>query len=106
MIVKAWNNGCHHENGNGYGLKVKKRDRDAYFRRDWKVILLELEGESEIVEINIDKDSLWNANCRELISVRIGRWLKKNNLASWEKWKPPELKLFWIHENKFRVSHY
>lgn len=25
MIVKAWNNGAHHTDGNGYRVKIKRR---------------------------------------------------------------------------------
>jgi hypothetical protein len=57
MKGKAWNNGSYSTNGNGYGLKIISQDRDAFFRRELKTIWLELVGESEPVEINIDKDS-------------------------------------------------
>jgi hypothetical protein len=87
MIVTVWNNGFHHADGNGYGLKIDVRDRDAFFRREWKTVLLELDGESTPIEVNIDKDSFWNETCRELISVRIGKWMIKNKLAPWEKRK-------------------
>ena len=43
MIVKAWNNGSHRSDGNGYGIKIKAQDRDTFFRREWKTIILELE---------------------------------------------------------------
>lgn len=31
MIVTAWNNGEHKQDGNGYGLKITPSDRDLYF---------------------------------------------------------------------------
>jgi hypothetical protein len=104
MKVKAWNNGSHHADGNGYGLKIDARDRDAFFRREWKTILLELEGESSPVKVNIDKDSFWNDTCRELISVRIGKWLIKNRLAPWIKGNPPVLTLTQIEGSRFRLT--
>jgi hypothetical protein len=103
MKVKAWNNGNHRTDGNGYGVKIEARDRDAILHREWKVILLELEGESASVEINIDKDSFWNSGCRELISVGIGRWLIHNQLAPWVKGHPPVLTLEPITLNRFRL---
>lgn len=65
MNVIAWNKGNHHSDGNGNGVKIDAHDRDAFFRREWIVIFLELEGESALVEINIDKDifgtqTAWN----------------------------------------------
>ena len=89
MKVKAWNNGAYSIDGNGYGLKIIMLYRDAFLRREWKNVCLNLEGETEPVEINIDKDSFWNNTCRELISVRIGRWLIKNGLMLWRKGYPP-----------------
>jgi hypothetical protein len=104
MIVTAWNNGSHHTDGNGYGLKINQRDRDAFFKRAWGTIMVELPGESSPVEINIDKDSFWNETCRELISVRIGKWLIKNKLTPWLKGNPPRLTLTPIAGNRFRLT--
>lgn len=33
MIVSAWNNGAFNETGAGYGVRVKKYDRDQFFQR-------------------------------------------------------------------------
>ncbi len=104
MIVKAWNNGSHSLNGNGYGLKLDKRDRDEYFRREWKSVWVELDDEPNPIEVNVNKPSFWNEICRELISVEIGKWLIKNKLAPWKKGSPPTLKLQLIGERRFRLS--
>jgi hypothetical protein len=106
MKVTAWNNGSRHPDGNGYGLKIDAHDRDAFFKREWKTISLELEGESTPIEINIDKPSFWNDTCRELISVKIGRWLIKNGLAPWEQGSPTMLNLKQIHDNKFKLTRF
>lgn len=105
MKVKAWNNGSYSPDGNGYGLKITTHDRDASFRREWKTIWLELAGESDPVEINIDKDSFWNNTCRELISVRIGRWLIKNRLAPWRKGYPPVLTIVQVEGKQFKLEY-
>lgn len=104
MIVKAWNNGAHNRNGSGYGLKVSIADRDEFFKPEWKTILLELPGVDQPVEINIDKPSFWNETCRELISVEIGKWLRRNGLAPWPMGNPPFLVLEPVAENRFRVE--
>lgn len=101
MIVTAWNNGSHHSSGAGYGLKLQSQDRDRYLHRDWKTIILELEGYSKLVEVNIDKPSFWGPVCRELISKHIGTWLIENNLAPWLKGNPPKLNLEPLGGNKF-----
>lgn len=104
MKVKAWNNGSHLSDGNGYGIKINAQDRDAIFHKEWMSIFLELDGEPSPVEININKASFWNETCHELISVRIGKWLIKNRFTPWEKGYPPVLNLVQIEKNRFRLS--
>ena len=104
MIVTAWNNGQHHPSGAGYGLKLQAEDRDRYFRKEWKYVIVELEGYSKPVKLNIDKPSFWNTTCRELISKEFGVWLIENNLAPWPKGKPPKLMLTPIKDNRYRLS--
>jgi hypothetical protein len=91
FVVAAWNNGKHHPTGAGYGLKIPKRDRDVFFRREWGAIELHLAGREQPAVINIDKDSFWNHSCRELISREIGSWLIDNKLAPWPDHSPPRL---------------
>jgi uncharacterized protein YfaT (DUF1175 family) len=104
MKVTAWNKGNHSSDGNGYGVKIKAHDRGTFFRREWMTILLELEGENIPADVNIDKDSFWTETCGELISVRIGKWLRKNKLAPWEKGNPPELNLTPVEGNRFCLT--
>ena len=104
MIVKAWNNGSHHTDGNGYGIKISANDRDLYFNPDWKTIILALDGENKLVEINISKKSFWNETCRELVSKEIGKWLIEHHLDQWQYHKPPELELQKIGERKFLLK--
>jgi hypothetical protein len=92
MIVTAWNNGKHHSSGAGYGLKLDPSDRDRYFRRAWGHVLIELPNGVRATA-NIDKDSLWGAQCRELISKEIGRWLRSQGMAPWPGRRPPRLML-------------
>jgi hypothetical protein len=67
-------------------------DRDAHLKREWGSIDLYLPGDDQPIKINIDKDSLWNDSCRELISQKIGAWLISSGMAPWPKGKPPKLK--------------
>ena len=103
MIVTAWNNGEHHESGSGYGLRVDKRDRDRYFRREWGSVVLHLQGRAEPVIANIDKNSFWSSECRELISREIGQWLRVNNMAPWHTDHPPKLIMEPTGANEFAV---
>lgn len=101
MIVTAWNNGTYSETGAGYGVKLDVRDRDRFFRREWKIIILELEGSPAEIEVNIAKPSFWGTTCRELINAEIGRWLIRNSLVPWQKGNPPRLSLKHIVNNRF-----
>ncbi len=104
MIVTAWNNGEHHHTGAGYGFKVDINDRDKYFRKDWKKVFLELEGEEEEVMVNVDKPSFWDTTCRELISKEIGIWLIKNRKAPWQRDHPPKMRMEHIDGNRFKIE--
>jgi len=104
MIVTAWKAGKHNKTGTGYGLKIKIKDRDKYFKKHLKTVILELEGYPEPVEVNIDKFSFWNSICHELISKEIGKWLIKNGFAPWPKYNPPKLSLEPLSHNRFVVT--
>lgn len=97
MIVTGWSNGQ-----TGFGFKVTTRDRDQYFEKNWKSVIVHLPT-NEIVEVNIDKPSFWNG-CRELISGRFGRWLHDNQYAPWPKGKPPKFELVPVSERAFQLK--
>jgi len=79
MIVTAWSNGRV-----GYGIKIKKKDRDRFFKRSWKSVILQFENSPNQAKVNVAKKSFWNLECRELIKKEIGDWLQNNGLvAQW-----------------------
>ena len=100
MIVRAWNNGEWKDDGNGYGIRISKDDRDKYFQRDWGSVRIILDD--RVVEVSIS-ESFWK-RCPELRSKEIGLWLIKNGLGKWPKYKPPKLKLEPMGERTFRLS--
>ena len=104
MIVTAWNNGAHRASGAGYGLKVSEVDRNKYFKKDWKIILIQLPGQEGWTEVNIAKRSFWRKDCGELIKKEIGVWLFQNGLAPWETGDPPKLALESAGQNRFGLS--
>jgi len=104
MIVKAWNNGSHRIDGNGYGIKILIHDRDRYFDSSWKTISVVLEGYNEPIYVNINKASFWNNTCHELIDKEIGKWLIEHHLDRWQYRRPPELELIQIGERKFLLK--
>lgn len=104
MIVTAWSNGSPSKTGAGYGIKLKAADRDRFFDKTWKFVVLEMSGSSTSIQVNVAKPSFWGNTCRELIHVEIGKWLLHNNLAPWPKGKPPKLQLEHIKYNHFRLK--
>ena len=104
MFAIAWNNGSHSKSGVGYGLKIDVKDRDKYFQRDWKEIVLKLQGHPSPVLVSIDQETFWGKRCRELHSQEVGAWLIKNDMAPWSASNPPLVRLEPISENKFSVN--
>jgi len=92
MQVSAWNNGRHHKTGAGYGLKIRIKDRNHYFKKSWKTVVVQLPNGTQ-VEFNTDKTSFWNDTCSELIKKEFGNWLITNNMAPWPYRKPPKFQL-------------
>lgn len=103
MIASAWNNGSHRPSGAGYGIKIAAKDRDLYFKREWKKVVLHLEGVSDPIEVNVGKPSFWGPDCRELIGKGIGLWLIGNGRAPWPEGSAPKLELRPIGAASFRV---
>ena len=103
MIARGWNNGSHRPSGAGYGIKIATEDRDSHFKREWKKVMLLLEGVSDPIDVNIDKPSFWGPTCRELICREIGLWLIGSGRATWPEGLPPKLELRPIGEGSFRV---
>lgn len=104
IIAKAWKNGKHLANNTLYGIRITAKDRDAYFKREWKSVILYLNGEPQSVMVNIDKDSFWEADCIELINNKIKYWLNKNKKIPWPKGYPPEVILETKGKYEFEVS--
>jgi hypothetical protein len=107
MIVKAWNNGSHHRDGSRYGFKVSAADRDAFFKPEWELIVLEIEGEAEPVKVELDREGLWGKECREIRCDAVGRWLHKNGMAPWSKINAPMFEIDPLEDNNFvlRKTH-
>jgi hypothetical protein len=94
MRWTAWNNGKKNRAGAGYGFKIDPVDRDRYFKAEWQQITIELPTPRGRISVsaNIDKSSLW-ADCREVISREIGRWMLEEGHARWPPKKPPKFEV-------------
>lgn len=95
----AWTNG-----GASFGLKISQQDRDKHLLREWGHIYLTMPGSEEKVEVNIDKPSMWDGSCRELINSKIGAWLKRERMAPWPKGHPPRVTIEPIGDRVFRIT--
>lgn len=101
MIVTAWSNGS--LSASGYGLRLSKSDRDAFFRREVGTVFVALPDGSEVLAIGVRSASFWK-DCPELRSSGIGRWLRRRGTAPWPKRKPPKLRLIREAERRFRFA--
>lgn len=102
MIASGWSNGSPNDStGGGYGIKIRRKDRDDHFQRTWPSVIIEIENR-EVLEI-IPSSSFWR-NCLELRRKEIGRWMLDQRLAPWPKGKPPKFKLEPIGDRRFSLS--
>ena len=106
MIWTGWNNGSHHESGAGYGFKVDAVDRDRHFRRNWTTVIVDLPGHAGTItaEMNVAKKSFWSAQCRELISRKVGRWLIEEGYALRSAGLPPKFEVEQSAVRRFAVK--
>lgn len=102
MIVTGWSNGSPSSSGAGYGLRLKRQDRDAFFKRAMRTVLIEIPGQHEPAEVGVDNDSFWRS-CTELRSADIGRWMLKRGFAPWPKGHPPAFELVQKGERRFAL---
>ena len=102
-IVTAWNNGAHHSSGAGYGVKLTTKDRDVYLKREWGGVEIYLPGNANPTKVNVEKDSFWGRQCRELISHEIGKWLLSTGMAPWPKGLPPKFRFVARSERAFEL---
>ena len=100
MEVSCWFGGPDKKTPAGYDIRIKPKDRERYFNKSWKSIIIELEND-ETIEVRVSP-SFWE-ECIELRSAKIGRWLFKNGLATWPKQKVPHLDLQPSGERRFAL---
>ena len=90
MRVTGWNNGDWNPSGAGYGIKLKRDDRDLYFDRSWRDVAIQAEGDGTVV-LTLSR-SFWS-DCKELRKKEIGIWMRAQGLSTWPRRKPPHFEL-------------
>lgn len=87
LIGAAWTNGA-----NSCGIKIAAADRDRFLHREWGTVQLCVEAGTPF-DVNIDKASMWNGKCRELIHSELREWLRRTGNFPWQKGAPPRIRL-------------
>ena len=88
MKVSGWSNGTPNNHiGAGYGVGIKRRDRDRYFQRNWGSVEVVLDN-GEVVDVSLS-ETFWTT-CPELRSAVIGRWMLDLGVIPRAKGKPPQ----------------
>ena len=101
-MVVGWNNGTpNNRTGGGYGIRVYRKDRDAYFRKAWTSVAVELDN-GEVVDARLSR-SFWGKS-RVLFGKEMGKWMLERGLAPWPKGKPPRFNLEPIGDRRFSLS--
>ena len=55
IIVSAWKIGAPNiKTGSGYGIRIRLKDRDRYFSRDWNSVKIKIENDREFDDADID----------------------------------------------------
>lgn len=100
MTFTAWTNG-----DKGFGLKVSAEERDKYFSKDIHTVIIQLPKNGTLINIscNTNKSSFWNKTCKELISSKIGTWLKEQKYYPWPDGKPPKFEAEKINKNTYKI---
>jgi len=102
MIVIGFNNGSPDDiTGAGYGLRIKQKDRDKFFQKNWKSINIIINSKQSI-NVKLSK-SFWK-ECIELRSSAIGKWMIDNELAPWSKGKPSKFNMELIGNKQFQLQ--
>lgn len=97
--VSSWNDGKHDSRGNGYGIRVGKKNRHLFKNFEDFELSIEENNSFKVVLTN----GFWN-NCPEFRNINIGKWMIQNKFAPWEKGKNPKFTLSKINEKKFRLD--
>ena len=105
MIVTAWSNGNpNNVTGSGYGIRIKKIDRDRYFSKSNPEIIIRISN-GPVINAPLSK-SFWR-KCSEIRHKEIGKWILHNinkGECRWEKGKPPVFLLEPLSGTEYKLS--
>ena len=99
FVATAWSNGA-----TACGLKISAADRDRYLERQWGFVDLLIPGQPAPIPVNINKASMWDGSCRELIHFEIRAWFIRSGKFPWPKGSPPRVRLVQSGRRSFALS--
>ena len=97
MRVTAWNGG-----GNTYGLYIGIRNRNLHFKREWRTVTIELEGQAYTFVLT---NGFWR-NCPEIRdrgTPHIREWLARHRTLTWPRGRPPAIQLEPTSDSRYRL---
>lgn len=100
FTARAWKNG-RHAAGTTYGFQLAAVDRDAYFRRSWRVVTLTLPGVRNPIDVLLS-DSFWR-DCPELRHVEIRNCFRGFGAIPWTAGRPPRFRFQAVGMAAFNV---
>lgn len=101
-MVSGWSKGsANNRTGAGYGVGIKRRDRDRYFQRNWGSVEVVLD-DGKVVDVSLSEK--FRTTCPELRSSAIGRWMLDRGVIPWAKGKPPQFYLEPVEDRRFRLT--
>lgn len=99
MNFTAWSH-----DGEWYGFRISKIERDAYFPRELEMVILELPYENGFTQIRVNvSNSFWD-NCPELRGSRIRDWFNVNGYQPPTTIVPPKFTAEFINKNILRFA--
>ena len=99
MNFTAWSH-----NSEWYGFRISKRERDAYFPRELKTVILELPYENGVTQIRVNVSNSFWGKCPELRGSKIRNWFNENRYLPPTTIMPPRFTAVFINENTLRFT--
>ena len=99
MTFSAWS----HE-GEWYGFRVSKSERNAYFSRELKSVILELPQGNGTVRIQVNVSPSFWKKCSELRSSKIRNWFNECGYSSPTTIEVPRFHAEFVNQNTIHID--
>lgn len=100
MNACAWKDG-----GSTHGIRVGRANRDAYFRREWSEIHVQLDGAVHTFKLT---PGFWEKcpEFRDSGGTAIRDWFTRHFTLPWPRGNPPQFGLIARGDNRFEAVLY